>query len=210
MKPSQEFLDDVARRWNDKQSMSAIADAKGVSKGVIAGTIHRMREAGAKLDIRGVVRLSKANAARKAKKAASSRKTKRAETDAIAAAIDAQPAPREKPVPVSAARSVPLARVRIKQRALEPGVVPVVPRPALAAPVAMPVRVPVVALAPGGCHFIDGHPVEEMRAGKDPFCGKKRAPGSPYCERHHAICYRPAKERPVAEFATVYIPKAHH
>lgn len=51
----------------------------------------------------------------------------------------------------------------------------------------------------GGCLFIDGHPTEALRAGLDPHCGKKRKAGSPYCEKHNAICYVPPKTRATPE-----------
>ena len=40
-----------------------------------------------------------------------------------------------------------------------------------------------------GCLFIPGDPVEEIKAGRDPHCGKERVEGRPYCARHAAMCY---------------------
>ncbi len=37
---------------------------------------------------------------------------------------------------------------------------------------------------PGGCEWIDGDPVQEIKRGRDPHCGAKRVLGRPYCQEH--------------------------
>lgn len=45
-----------------------------------------------------------------------------------------------------------------------------------------------------GCLFIAGDP-KVVWKGHDPFCNAARVTGSPYCEEHHHICYRPLPEK---------------
>lgn len=46
-----------------------------------------------------------------------------------------------------------------------------------------------------GCPYIAGDPIASRKEGKNPFCGAKRRPGSPYCDEHHVKCYQPPTER---------------
>lgn len=39
------------------------------------------------------------------------------------------------------------------------------------------------------CAFIAGDPMEEIRSGRNPFCGGKTENGSPYCSLHSRVCY---------------------
>ena len=39
------------------------------------------------------------------------------------------------------------------------------------------------------CAFIAGDPMEEIRSGRNPFCGAKTENGSPYCPLHSRVCY---------------------
>lgn len=56
------------------------------------------------------------------------------------------------------------------------------------------------SLSPRRCHYIDGHDyIARMRAGIDPFCGAPVKPGSQWCAKHHALCYR--KPTPFNPFA---------
>lgn len=53
--------------------------------------------------------------------------------------------------------------------------------------------VPMQHVAPliGGCQFIAGDPIPELRAKRDPHCGKPRQEGSAYCPTHHRVCWYP-------------------
>lgn len=63
--------------------------------------------------------------------------------------------------------------------------------PAPFVPVAMPEPALIAGpvgleqLAPRHCRYIAGDPGE----GGAIYCGERRAPGSPYCAAHHALCY---------------------
>lgn len=62
------------------------------------------------------------------------------------------------------------------------------PRPA---PVDPTKRRDAIARASGrGCQYIAGDAAGAVRAGKDPHCGEPVQPGSAYCGKHHALCYR--------------------
>lgn len=41
----------------------------------------------------------------------------------------------------------------------------------------------------GGCKFISGDPIIELRAKRSPYCDAKRIEGSSYCREHHNICW---------------------
>ena len=49
----------------------------------------------------------------------------------------------------------------------------------------LPLPVPLT----GGCQFIAGDPLAELKAGRDPHCGAERQEGSAYCETHHGVCW---------------------
>jgi hypothetical protein len=49
----------------------------------------------------------------------------------------------------------------------------------------LPLPVPLT----GGCQFIAGDPLVELKAGRDPHCGKTRRDGSSYCAAHHRRCW---------------------
>ena len=46
-----------------------------------------------------------------------------------------------------------------------------------------------------GCLWIEGNPVEELRAGLDPYCGAERVEGKPYCACHCARAFVPEKKK---------------
>ena len=41
------------------------------------------------------------------------------------------------------------------------------------------------------CQF----PTREIAVGKYKFCGRKAAPGTSYCKKHHKLCHRPVPPR---------------
>lgn len=45
-----------------------------------------------------------------------------------------------------------------------------------------------------GCLYIAGDP-KVVWKGHDPFCNAKRREGSPYCNEHSDLCYRPLPEK---------------
>ena len=53
----------------------------------------------------------------------------------------------------------------------------------------LPLPVPLT----GGCQFIAGDPLVELKAGRDPHCGETRQEGSSYCLHHHSLCCLPSK-----------------
>lgn len=46
------------------------------------------------------------------------------------------------------------------------------------------------SMGQAGCRFIEGDPMELVRARVDPFCGEPTQPGSAYCAEHHRRCFR--------------------
>ena len=52
---------------------------------------------------------------------------------------------------------------------------------------------PLLGALAGGCQFIAGDPLVELKAGRDPHCGETRQEGSSYCLHHHRICRLPSK-----------------
>ena len=52
---------------------------------------------------------------------------------------------------------------------------------------------PLLGTLAGGCQFIAGDPLVELKAGRDPHCGETRQEGSSYCLHHHSLCYLPSK-----------------
>ena len=48
---------------------------------------------------------------------------------------------------------------------------------------------PLLGTLAGGCQFIAGDPLAELKAGRDPHCGAERREGSAYCPEHHARCW---------------------
>ena len=52
---------------------------------------------------------------------------------------------------------------------------------------------PLLGTLAGGCQFIAGDPLVELKAGRDPHCGETRREGSAYCETHHRVCWVRAK-----------------
>ena len=52
---------------------------------------------------------------------------------------------------------------------------------------------PLLGTLAGGCQFIAGDPLVELKAGRDPHCGETRQEGSSYCLHHHSLCCLPSK-----------------
>ena len=55
---------------------------------------------------------------------------------------------------------------------------------------------PLLGTLAGGCQFIAGDPLAELKAGRDPHCGAERQEGSSYCLLHHSLCWLPSKVPP--------------
>ena len=52
---------------------------------------------------------------------------------------------------------------------------------------------PLLGTLAGGCQFIAGDPLAELKAGRDPHCGDTRQEGSSYCLLHLSLCWLPSK-----------------
>ena len=55
---------------------------------------------------------------------------------------------------------------------------------------------PLLGALAGGCQFIAGDPLVELKAGRDPHCGETRQEAVSYCLHHHRICRPPSKAPP--------------
>ena len=172
---SEERVETLKKLWLEGHSASQIAKhLGGVTRNAVIGKVARLKLS----SLGGAVR-QEASAPRKLNPAPLS-----------------HPKPRPISVPVEAQAPDVVGNLALKPRPAAPPILASQPMPVLRLVETKLEPVPIYELPSNGCRY----PVDE-REGVHFFCGTPKGQGKPnYCADHHAICFTPAKPRPIQPF----------